>query len=122
VLTQTAGTTQVTGWQIATGPQGSELLYEQAAGTRPPRAEGWGHLQDADRAIAFAFEGFGRLPGQYAIALDGNGQLVFRFVPAQSATAHSICVYEHYVASPVPLGAATSPVAMASPLEVTVEP
>jgi hypothetical protein len=72
--------------------------------------------------VAFAFEGFGRRPGKYAIALDGNGQVVFRFTPEHLATAHSISVFEHYVASPAALGAATSPVAMSSPLAVTVEP
>jgi hypothetical protein len=34
----------------------------------------------------------------------------------------SISVYEHYVASPAALGAATSPAAMSSPVAVTLEP
>jgi hypothetical protein len=79
-------------------------------------------MQDAERAIAFAFEDFGRVAGAHSIALDGRGQLVFRFARAEPATRHELTVYQHYVASPVPIGAATSPVAMSSPLDVTVEP
>jgi hypothetical protein len=122
VLTQVIGSLQPSGWQISTGPQGSERLYEQATADRPAQATGWGHLQGAARAVAFAFEEFGRRPGKYSIALDGNGQVVFRFTPEHPVTAHSISVYEHYVASPAALGAATSPVAMSSPLVVTLEP
>jgi hypothetical protein len=32
-----------------------------------------------------------------------------------------LTVYEHYVATPVPIGAATSPASALSPLTVTVE-
>ena len=122
VLRQIAGARGVTDWQIATGPQGREQLYERAAGRRPARVEGWGHLQDESRAVAFAIEDFGRVPGEHSISLDGNGQLLFRFAPAEPASRHTLSVYEHYVASPVPIGAATSPVAMSSPLVVSVEP
>jgi hypothetical protein len=122
VLKQTVATGGSEDWQISTGPQGRKQLYERAAGRRPARAEGWGHLQDSDRAIAFAIEEFGRSPGEYSIALDGQGQLVFRFAPAEPAARHTLSVYEHYVASPVPIGAATGPVAMSSPLDVIVEP
>jgi hypothetical protein len=121
VLTQVFDSSQQVGWKISTGPLGNERLYEQAA-DRSAHAAGWGHLQGAARAVAFAFEGFGRRPGKYSIALDGNGQVVFRFAPEHPVTAHSISVYEHYVASPAALGAATSPVAMSSPLLVTLEP
>ena len=121
VLTQVTRASR-SDWQIATGPQGSERPYERAAGDKSAGASGWGHLQGAARAVAFAFEGFGQRAGQYAIALDGSGQVVFRFTPEHPASAHSISVYEHYVASPAALGAATNPVAMSSPLVVTLEP
>jgi hypothetical protein len=121
VLTRVTGS-QSTHWQVVTGPQGSERLYERAAGIRTAHVEGWGHLQGASRAVAFAFDGFGQRPGKYSIALDGNGQVVFRFAPEHPVIAHSISVYEHYVASPAALGAATSPAAMSSPLAVTLEP
>jgi hypothetical protein len=121
MLTQVTGSSK-SDWQIATGPQGSERPYERSVRGRPAQAAGWGHLQGTTRAVAFAFEGFGRRPGQYAMALDGSGQVVFRFTPEHPVTAHSISVYEHYVASPAALGAATSPVAMSSPLVVTLEP
>jgi hypothetical protein len=122
VLTQVTRNSQSLDWQIATGPQGSERLYERTVGISTAHASGWGHLQGADRAVAFAFEAFGRRSGKYAIALDGNGQVVFRFAPEHPVTTHSISIYEHYVASPAALGAATSPVAMSTPLSVTVEP
>jgi len=121
VLRQIVGTANSTDWQISTGPQGREQLYERAAGPRPARVEGWGHLQDASRAVAFAIEDFGRAPGDHTIALDGKGQLAFRFAPMESAGRLTLSVYEHYVASPVQIGAATNPVAMSSPLIVTVE-
>jgi hypothetical protein len=63
-----------------------------------------------------------RDPGFARFALDGSGQVVFRFTPEHPVTAHSISVYEHYVASPAALGAATSPVAMSSLLVVALEP
>ena len=47
--------------------------------------------------------------------------MAFRFTPAESSGQLSLAVYEHYVASPVQIGAATSPVAMSNPLIVTVE-
>ena len=122
VLTQIVGSAGSADWQIATGPVGHEQLYERAAGERPARAEGWGHVQGVDRTLAFAVDGFGRAAGQYTIALDGHGQLAFRFAPAQASDVHALSVYQHYVASPVSVGAATSPVAMASPLLVTIEP
>jgi len=122
VLTQVVGPEGAGDWQIATGPHGHEQLYARAAGERPARAEGWGHLQGVDRAVAFAIEGFGRAEGQYVMALDGSGQIAFRFAPAQPADVHVLAVYQHYVATPVPVGAATNPVAMTSPLLVTVEP
>jgi hypothetical protein len=122
VLTCVSSSSKSTDWQIATGPQGSERLYEKAAGAGPARIDGWGHLQGVDRAVAFAFEGFGRPPGKYSIALDGNGQVAFRFAPEHPGTAHTISVFEHYVASPAAVGAATSPVAMSSPLVVSFEP
>jgi len=122
VLTQTVDGSRTSDWQIAAGPQGREQLYERVGGGRPSLAEGWGHLQGADRAVAFAVDEFGEEPGRYSIALDANGQISFRFVPADPGAQLSLAVYQHYVASPVPIGAATSPVAMASPLVVTVLP
>ena len=107
-------------WTIATGPKGQEQPYEIAAGRRAGLAEGWGHLQDAKEAIAFAVDEFGREPGTYTIAFDGEGHTMVQLVPAKPGTRHQLAVYQHFVAMPVPIGAVTSPVSMLSPLEVTV--
>jgi hypothetical protein len=105
-------------WQIKTGPKGQEQMYEVAGGNRPKLAEGWGHIQDAKEVIAFGFDKFGRQPGTYTASFDGLGQTSFRFVPAQPGTRHEMTVYFHYVASPTPIGAVTSPVSMLYPLVV----
>ena len=68
-----------------------------------------------------ATDRFGAEPGTYSIALNGQGQAVFRFAPAQPAPHHRLTVYEHFVAAPVLIGAATSPTAMLNPLVVSVK-
>jgi hypothetical protein len=107
-------------WEIATGPKGQEQPYEMTGGRRLAVAEGWGHLQDAKEAIAFAVEGFGRDPGAYTMSLDGEGHTAIQFVPAKPMGRLQLAIYQHFVAMPVPIGAVTSPVSMLSPLEVTV--
>ncbi|MEO8681542.1 MAG: hypothetical protein ABI665_21025 [Vicinamibacterales bacterium] len=107
-------------WEILTGPKGQEQPYEATAGRRPGVAEGWGHIQDAKEAIAFAVEDFGREPGTYTISLDGEGHMAVQLVPARPGTRHQLAVYQHFVATPVPIGAVTSPVSMLSPLMVTL--
>jgi hypothetical protein len=121
VLSQRVTATGAGGWTVETVAQGQRRPYETSAGTRPKLAFGWGHLQDAKAAVAFAVEQFGRDPGMYSIALDGRGQTSFRFVPAEAATVHHLAVYEHFVGTPVAIGAATNPTAMLTPLLVNVE-
>jgi len=100
-------------WKIETSSQGQPRRpYETSAGTRVKVASGWGHLQDAKAAVAFAVEGFGRDEGTYFAALDGKGQAAFRYVPAEPATEHHLTVYQHYVTTPVAIGAATNPTSM----------
>ena len=77
-------------------------------------------LQDAKEAIAFAIDGFGTTPGTWTISLGGQGHSVVQLVPAKPATHHELAIYEHFVATPVPIGAVTSPVSMLSPLIVTI--
>jgi hypothetical protein len=113
-LTQTIGA--ASSWQIRSGAKGQDVIAERASGSRPAVAEGWGHLQDAKEAIAFAIGGFGGQPGTYTMSLDGDGQASYRFAPAQPQTQLSLTVYQHFVATPVPVGAVTSPVAMMHPL------
>jgi hypothetical protein len=108
-------------WQIKNGAKGQEQSYEVAAGTRPKIAEGWGHIQDGKEVIAFGFDKFGRAPGTYTVAFDAQGQTSYRFAPAQPATHHEITIYQHYVASPTPIGAVTSPVSMLYGLSATCD-
>ena len=61
-----------------------------------------------------------RKPGSYAVSLNGEGQAVFSVTPAQPKTAHRLTVYQHFVATPVAIGAATNPTAMLNPLVVKV--
>jgi hypothetical protein len=119
VLTQTVKTGR-NNWQIITGPKGQEQLYETAAADRPKIAEGWGHIQDGKEVVAFAFDSFGRQPGTYTMSFDGQGQASCRFVPASPVSHYQMTGYEHYVASPTPIGAVTGPVAMLNPLTVTL--
>ena len=83
-----------------------------SAGTRVKLAAGWGHLQDAQAAVAFAVDGFGRDEGSYTISIDGKGQTAFRHVPADPVSEHHLTVYEHFVSTPVAIGAATNPTSM----------
>ena len=91
----------------------------QARGTRSPR--GWGHLQDAKAAVAFAFARFGRDAGTYSIALSGGGQATSGSLPrARRASRRSCCTS---ISSPRPwqIGAATNAAAMLTPPTVLVE-
>jgi hypothetical protein len=122
ILTQTVkAVASGNDWQVKTGVKGQEQPYEVASGGRPKLAEGWGHLQDSKEVIAFGFDRFGRLPGTYSVAFDGRGQTSFRFAPAQPAVRHEITIYQHYVASPTPIGAVTSPVSMLNGLIATCD-
>ena len=119
-LAQSVGAAPATRWQIQTGPKGSEQPYEMSGGRRPAVAEGWGHIQDQSEAIAFAIPDFGAEAGTYTCTLDGNGQLSFRWAPARPQPHLQLTVYEHFVATPVQVGAITSPVSMLNPLVVSV--
>lgn len=122
ILTQTVGAGAATKWEIRTGKKGEEQAYEVSAGSRPSTAEGWGHIQDAGEVVAFGVENFGKQPGRYTVALDGEGHTAYRFAPAAGTGKLQLAVYQHYVASPTPIGAVTSPPSMLSPLAVTVGP
>ena len=107
-------------WQIRARNANAEWVQERAAGERPGVAEGWGHLEGGDRALAFAVEDFARQAGEYSIVLAGDGQLEFRFAPSDPGGSHSFAVYQHYVSVPISVGAATSPVAMSTTLEFQI--
>lgn len=119
VLTQTVNQKGPAGWIVRTGAQGGQLNdYENSASGH---ARGWGHLLDARGAVAFGFAEFAREPGTYRIAFSGSGQASFSFEPSRPAAEHRLIVYQHFVSTPVPIGAATSPTAMLSPLKVDVK-
>lgn len=121
LLTQTVSTSAPGGWKIEAGPAGQRRAIETSAASRNKTASGWGHLQDASAAMAFAVARFGRDPGTYTVTLAGSGQSTYRFVPAASSTQHQLVLYEHFVATPVAVGAATNPTAMMTPLSVSIE-
>jgi hypothetical protein len=107
-------------WRVENGTKGELRPYEVSVGARSVPVTGWVHIQDATKAVAFAVEDFGKSPGTYAITLDGQGQTAFRFSPLQPTTAHRLTVYAHFVATPIPIGAATSPASILAPLTVEI--
>lgn len=117
-LTTTAGSNS---WKIESGPFNQRRALETSAGPRARLATGWGHLQDGKAAVAFAVARFGKDPGTSTIALSGNGQLTARFQPASPSMQLQLTLFEHFVATPVAIGAATNPTAMLTPPSVTVE-
>lgn len=119
-LSQVVSSSQATRWEIKTGPKGQEQIVETAGGRRPNLAEGWGHIQDQREVVAFAVPDFGAEAGTHAIALDGEGQTSFRWTPARPLGHMELAVYEHFVSTPVAVGAATSPASMLHPLVVSV--
>jgi hypothetical protein len=105
---------------VQTGAAGKLQPYERSAPSAPPLAYGWGHLVDARGAVAFAIDRFGRQAGVYSLAVNGQGHASFTFEPASPAAEHHLVVYQHFVSVPVPIGAATSPASMLTPLRVDV--
>ena len=47
--------------------------------------------------------------------------VAWRFAPSADEQRHQLVTFEHFVATPIAIGAATSPTAMLNPLAVTVE-
>jgi hypothetical protein len=104
VLRQDAG-----GWRALTGAGEPSSLY--ASGKR---WEGWGHLADKQRVIAFGMADF-NAGGDPAFRLGADGHL------RASARRKDLTVYFHAVGQPVQVTAATSPPSMLSPLVVEVK-
>jgi hypothetical protein len=122
LLTQVVGLKGANTWTVQTGAQNELRAYESSTAGRGATAAGWGHLLDATRAAAFAIDKFAAEPGIYTISLSGQGQASFGFSPAQPKPQHTLTVYQHFVTTPVAIGAATSPTAMLNPLTVAVKP
>lgn len=120
-LTQTSTVSGPTGWRIETGTGTQLRPLETSAGARNKSAGGWGHVQDAKAVVAFAVGGFARDAGTYTITFAGSGQATYRFAPAAASGQLQLVVYEHFVGTPVAIGAATNPTAMLTAPAVTIE-
>ena len=104
-------------WEVRLERDGRQQIYEAGEGA----VGGWGHLQGAGEVVAFAVEDFGAQPGTYRVALGGAGQTTFGFSPARPTREHRLTVYNHYVSTPVQIGAATSPSSMLNPLRAVCD-
>jgi hypothetical protein len=119
-----------TGWHIDTRVQGAMRPYETSSTPGRPApsgpggqtiAKGWGHFQGPNIAVAFAIGSFGTVPGTYTIGFDGQGQSTFTFAQTGNVTTRRLVLYQHYVSTPVPIGAVTSPASMVNPPVVVVK-
>ena len=70
--------------------------------------------------VAFAVERSAEQNGTWKVSFDGKGQAIYQFAPTTPSTHLELAVYQHFVNTPVQIGAATSPAAILSPLEVSV--
>jgi hypothetical protein len=104
-------------WRVLTGPAGEERPYEVGARSGPA-AGAWAHLVGEREAVAFALDP-GGVAGTLTARLDGSGQTMFELAPSQPGPMLALTLYQHYVSTPVPIGAATSPASILSPLRVT---
>lgn len=102
-------------WTATAGPKGRELVTESSAPEGAAFA-GWGHVQGVREVVAFAIDGLQGFLGSSRISIDGAGQLSIRLAPASPRSRHELTVYEHFVSTPVQIGAATSPAAILTPL------
>lgn len=108
------------GWKVSAGPIGKEQLQETSKGTAG--FVQWAHLQDAKEVVAFGWYAPKAINGIRQFTLDGNGQALIRFAPSVHESAHGLNIFEHFVNTPVQIGAATSPASLLSPLIVEVLP
>ena len=109
-------------WRIETGTEPDLRPYEVSMVERRAAVGVWGHLIGPDGAVAFGIPGMADAPGTYTVALDGRGQASYRFAPlAGAGTTLRLAVYQHFVSTPVAIGAATTPASMLNPPRVIVE-
>ncbi|HWE50139.1 MAG TPA: hypothetical protein VG273_10140 [Bryobacteraceae bacterium] len=108
------------GWSVVTGPVGKEQPFEQS-GANAAFVQ-WAHLQDAKEVVAFGWYAPKVNTGMRQFSLDGNGQATIRYAPSVHESSHGLTLFEHFVSTPVQIGAATSPAALLSPLKVEVIP
>lgn len=121
LFSRTVGGERPGAWEVRAGAAGSEQLYEQSRPGDERPSPTWIHFTGPDEAVAFAVEPGAEAAGTIEAWLAGTGQTTVGFRSEEPATRHAITIYQHYVAPPVPIGAATSPASILSPLVVTVE-
>lgn len=121
LFSRTVGGARPGTWEVRAGTAGSERPYEQSRPGEERPSPTWIHFAGPDEAVAFAVEPSAEATGTIEVWLAGTGQTTVGFRSEEPATRHSITIYQHYVAPPVPIGAATSPASILSPLVVTVE-
>jgi hypothetical protein len=97
------------GWRVLTGASEPTSVY--ATGKR---CEGWGHLSDKERVVAFGVAEFGA-DGKPSIHMGGDGRFIAR------AQRRELTVCFHVVGQPLHVTAATSPPSMLAPLLVEVK-
>jgi hypothetical protein len=106
-------------WKVDTMVQGGMRPYETSLAPSTI-SKGWGHFQGPNHAVAFAIQDFATTTGTYTIAFDGQGQSSFSIAHAGSPATRRFVLYQHFVSTPVPIGAVTSPASMVQPPVVTV--
>jgi hypothetical protein len=120
MLSEAVKSSGVNEWKITTGSNEQEQSYETGVADRS-KVIRWAHLQDGNEVIAFVMETESSSAGTYRIKLAGDGQTSFHFATALPRAQHLLTVYEHYVAPPVQIGAATSPSSILSPLSAVCD-
>ena len=78
-------------------------------------------MQGSREVVAFAIERLSARTGTLRVGIGGDGELVFHLIPSAPRETHDLTVYQHYVSTPVQIGAATSPAAILSPLAAFCE-
>ncbi|PWU12034.1 MAG: hypothetical protein C5B51_01440 [Terriglobia bacterium] len=119
-LSEVVKTSGTNAWKVTMTSNGQEQPYETGVADRS-KVIRWAHLQNSNEVIAFVMETGGSPSGTYVIRLAGDGQTSFHFAPALPRAQHHLTLYEHYVAPPVHIGAATSPSSVLNPLSAVCD-
>ena len=101
-------------------PRGGRATLREELAERSEIVRGWAHLQNQAQAVAFVIDGIWTTPGTFTAVITGDGATSFGFAPTEPTDEHVLTLYEHFVATPVPIEAATSPASILSPLRVRV--
>lgn len=118
VLTQNVGASG-TGWTVDTTSAEKTEPYEKSPSNYVSPVQ-WGHFQDGKEVVAFALDMLPRQTGKWTVSFDGAGQAAYRYASPAASTRHQFAVYQHFVNTPVQIGAATTPASLLRPLAVAV--